>query len=145
MADRITVLIVDDSRLFRSALEEALGQERDIAVIGSAFSGEKALELIRQNRPDVVTLDVEMPGMDGLKKLQEMRSLRVSPGGAAVARIGVIMVSAHTRRGAQVSIDALNAGAFDVVAKPSGGSAEDSLAILRQDLVVKIRAWAASN
>jgi two-component system chemotaxis response regulator CheB len=143
MSDRITVLIVDDSRLFRAALEEALGQESDIAVVGSAFTGDKALEMIRQNRPDVVTLDVEMPGMDGLRTLQEIRKLDAARGDGG--RIGVIMVSAHTRHGAQVTIDALHAGAFDVIAKPSGGSAEASLAALRQDLVAKIRAWASSR
>jgi two-component system chemotaxis response regulator CheB len=143
MSDRITVLIVDDSRLFRAALEEALGQESDIAVIGSAFSGDKALEMIRQNRPDVVTLDVEMPGMDGLKTLQEIRKLGAA--GGDVGRIGVIMVSAHTRRGAQVTIDALNNGAFDFIAKPSGGSAEANLSALKQDLATKIRAWATSR
>jgi len=139
MSDRITVLVVDDSRLFRTALEEALSHENDISVIGSAFSGDKALEMIRQNRPDVVTLDVEMPGMDGLKTLQEIR--KFNPAGS----IGVIMVSAHTRRGAQVTIDALNNGAFDFIAKPSGGTAEASLAALRQDLITKIRAWATSR
>jgi two-component system chemotaxis response regulator CheB len=143
MSDRVTVLIVDDSRLFRSALEEALGHENDIAVVGSAYSGEKALEFIRQNRPDIVTLDVEMPGMDGLKTLEEIRKVGAAAGDSG--RTGVIMVSAHTRRGAQVTIDALNKGAFDFIAKPSGESAEASLAALKQDLVAKIRAWAASR
>lgn len=142
MADRITVLIVDDSRLFRAALAEALGSERDIVVIGSAFSGPKALEFIKLNRPDIVTLDVEMPGMDGLATLNEIKKINdAAPGDA----MGVIMVSAFTQRGAQVTIDALGAGAFDFVAKPSGGSIEANIAALRVELISKIRAFIASR
>src|SRR6188768_2942960 len=75
MAEPIKVLIVDDSRLFRSALEQALGGQNDIKVVGSVFSGAKALEFISQSPPDVVTLDVEMPGMNGLATLQEIQQL----------------------------------------------------------------------
>src|SRR4051794_14967393 len=137
MSDRITVLIVDDSRLFRAALEEALGGEADIAVVGSAFSGEKAVEFVTQHKPDVVTLDVEMPGMGGLKTLEAIRKLH--------AATGVIMVSAFTKRGAQVTVDALAAGAFDFATKPSGASPEANVAALRADLVAKIRAYGVSR
>ena len=68
----VTVLIVDDSRIFRSALETSLAGLEDIKVIGSAYSGEKALELIAKERPRLVTLDVELPGMDGLETLKEI-------------------------------------------------------------------------
>ena len=66
----ITVLIVDDSRIFRSALEECLSELDDIKVIGSVFNGEEALKFIGSKRPDVVTLDVEMPGINGLEVLK---------------------------------------------------------------------------
>ena len=66
MPERIRVLIVDDSRLFRSALEELLAGQEDIVVVGSVFNGAKAMEFIRNSPPDIVTLDVDMPGMDGL-------------------------------------------------------------------------------
>src|SRR5262245_34711874 len=96
MPEKIKVLIVDDSRLFRSALEEALHGQDDITVVGSVFSGAKALEFVRQSPPDVVTLDVEMPGMDGLETLQKIQQFNHA--------IGVVMVSAFTRRGADITV-----------------------------------------
>jgi two-component system, chemotaxis family, protein-glutamate methylesterase/glutaminase len=140
MAERIKVLIVDDSRLFRSALEQALAGQEDIAVVGSVFSGAKALEFIGKTPPDVVTLDVEMPGMDGLATLEQIQGL--SAAGAVAESIGVIMVSAFTRRGADITVKALQAGAFDFVAKPSGPSAEANLAALRDEVLPRIRACA---
>ncbi len=140
MAERIRVLIVDDSRLFRSALEQALSGQPDITVVGSVFNGAKALEFIRQSPPDVVTLDVEMPGMDGLATLEQIQRLSEErPGDAPV---GVVMVSAFTRRGAEITVKALEAGAFDFVTKPSGGSPEANLAVLREEVLTKIRACA---
>ena len=136
-----TVLIVDDSRIFRAALEAALAGQAGIAVVGSVFNGAKALESIRAKPPDVVTLDVEMPGMDGLQTLQAIQELNAArpPG----EEIGVIMVSAFTRRGAEVTLRALQMGAFDFVTKPSGTSGEVSLDRLRQDLLPKIRLFMA--
>jgi two-component system, chemotaxis family, protein-glutamate methylesterase/glutaminase len=143
MPDRISVLVVDDSRLFRSALEQALGDQDDVGVVGSVFSGEKALDFIRNSPPDVVTLDVEMPGMDGLATLEKIQLLNQSR--PPSKHVGVIMVSAFTRRGAQVTIRALQAGAFDFVTKPAGASAEESLATLRAELLSKVRAYAFSR
>jgi two-component system, chemotaxis family, protein-glutamate methylesterase/glutaminase len=143
MADRTTVLVVDDSRLFRSALEQALSDQDDIAVVESVYSGEKALEFIRRTPTDVVTLDVQMPGMDGLATLQQIQLLNQSR--PPSQQVGVIMVSAFTRRGAQVTIRALQAGAFDFVTKPAEGSTDASLAILRGELLAKIRLYAQSR
>ena len=140
MPDGINVLIVDDSRLFRSALEEALGGHEDIAVVGSVFSGAKALEFIRKSPPDIVTLDVEMPGMDGLTVLEQIQQFNASR--PAAEAVGVIMVSAFTRRGADVTVKALQAGALDFVTKPSGPSQDANLATLSHELVAKIRACA---
>jgi two-component system chemotaxis response regulator CheB len=140
MSERTGVLIVDDSRLFRSAVEQALAGQPDISVVGSVFSGAKALEFIRQTRPDVVTLDVEMPGLDGLATLKEIEAF--NSGRPHEETVGVIMVSAFTRRGADVTIRALEAGAFDFVTKPSGPSAEANLAALRDELLPRIRACA---
>lgn len=139
MPERIDVLIVDDSRLFRAALEQALAGNPDIAVVGSVFSGAKALEIIRAKPPHVVTLDVEMAGMDGLATLQEIQSFNQSRPSEAV---GAIMVSAYTRRGADVTVKALQAGAFDFVTKPSGPSADANLAALRNEVLPRIRACA---
>lgn len=138
MSERITVLIVDDSRLFRGALEDALAGQPDITVVGSVFSAEKALEFIRAAPPDVVTLDVEMPGMGGIGALQEIQTINKSR--PASAAVNVIMVSAFTRRGADVTVKALEAGAFDFVTKPSGPSQEANLATLRNEVLPRIRA-----
>ena len=140
MSDRITVLIVDDSRIFRSALEDALRGQPDIEVVGSVFNGAKALEFIRRRPPHVVTLDVEMPGMDGLATLKEIQSLNA--GRDVAGTVGVIMVSAFTRRGAEVTVKALQAGAFDFVTKPSGPSPDANLAALREQVLPRIRACA---
>src|ERR1041385_7761518 len=115
MGDSVTLLIVDDSRLFRSALEEALRNQPSVTVVGSVFSGAKAMEFIRATPPDLVTLDVEMPGMDGLATLEQIQAFNASR--PTALPVGVIMVSAYTRRGERVTIDALQAGAFDFVAK----------------------------
>lgn len=137
MPDRVRVLIVDDSRLFRSMLEEALASEPEIEVVGSVYSGQKALDFIRATPPDVVTLDVEMPGMDGLETLKAIQHFNA--GRPTGSEVGVIMVSAFTRHGADVTVRALQSGAFDFVTKPSGDSCADSMAMLRQQLVGKIR------
>jgi two-component system, chemotaxis family, protein-glutamate methylesterase/glutaminase len=140
MADPIKVLIVDDSRLFRSALEQALAGQDDIKIAGSVFNGTKALEFIRQAPPDVVTLDVEMPGMDGLATLQQIQTLIAA--GAVPRTLAVVMVSAFTRRGAEITVKALEAGAFDFVTKPSGPSPEANLVLLRDEVLPRIRAAA---
>jgi two-component system chemotaxis response regulator CheB len=78
MAGPARVLIVDDSRIFRAAVEEALAGVDGVAVVGSVFSGEKALEFLRTAPADVVTLDVEMPGLDGLQTLAAIQRLNAS-------------------------------------------------------------------
>lgn len=141
MSEAARILIVDDSRIFRAALEDALRGQDDLAVAGSVFSGQKALEFLHQHPPDVVTLDVEMPGMNGLETLEAIQQFNRSR--SVADEVGVLMVSAFTKRGAEVTVQALQAGAFDFVTKPSGASAEASLAALRQDLLPKIRAFLA--
>lgn len=141
MPETAKVLIVDDSRIFRAAIEAAVQGQDGLVVTGSVFSGQKALEFIRNQPPDVVTLDVEMPGMDGLQTLQQIQQFnRARP---SDAEIGVLMVSAFTQRGAEVTMQALQNGAFDFVTKPKGASGDESLNMLRQDLVPKIRMFLA--
>jgi two-component system chemotaxis response regulator CheB len=139
MSDPVRILIVDDSRLFRSALEDALAGARDVEVVGSVFNGEKAMEFIRASPPDLVTLDVEMPGLSGLETLGRIQEYNASqPGRRAV---GAIMVSSFTKRGASTTLAALEAGAFDFVTKPSGASAEQSIEALSVELLAKVRAF----
>lgn len=140
MTQPLRVLIVDDSRIFRSALEEALREIEGVEVIGSVFSGEKALDFIAGTRPDLVTLDVEMPGQGGLETLRKIHDLNAKrPSG--IAPIGVLIVSALTLRGAQVTVEVLQQGAFDFLTKPNLASAEENRCQLRQQLQQKIRAW----
>jgi len=142
MRDRIKVLIVDDSLIFRSALERALKEEDDIQVVGSVRNGLKAVEFIKQagEPPDVITLDLEMPEMDGLATLRAIEELNLAK--AVPARIGSIMVSAHTFRGADSTIRALELGAFDFVTKPDGKDFEKNAELFRRGLTVKIRQFA---
>lgn len=141
MNEAARILIVDDSRTFRAVIEEVIRDQDDLTVAGSVFSGQKALEFIRSQAPDAVTLDVDMPGMNGLETLAAIQQYNKSlPAGS---EIGVLMVSAFTKRGAEVTVQALQAGAFDFVTKPSGASSEASSAALRDDLVPKIRAFLA--
>jgi two-component system chemotaxis response regulator CheB len=143
MADRARVLIVDDSRIFRAALEQALAGQDGIEVAGSVWSGAKALEFVQATPPDLVTLDVEMPGLNGLEVLRAIQRLNAARPEAPP--VGVIMVSAFTREGAAVTIEALEAGAFDFVTKPAGPSPEANLDALRQQLAVKVRHFLAGR
>jgi two-component system chemotaxis response regulator CheB len=141
MAEPARVLIVDDSRIFRAVLEEALAGQDGITVAGSVFSGERALDFIRATPPDLVTLDVMMPGLGGLETLHAIQ--RFSAARPNDPPVGVIMVSAFTRQGAEVTLQALQAGAFDFVTKPDGPSAEANLLTLRQQLVPRILSFLA--
>ena len=103
------VLIVDDSALIRSVLREIISDQPDMEVVGVAPDPLVARELIRQTNPDVLTLDVEMPKMDGLDFLERLMRLRPMP---------VVMVSSLTERGSETTLRALELGAVDFVAKP---------------------------
>jgi two-component system chemotaxis response regulator CheB len=107
----ISVLIVDDSAVVRKLLSDALGQEPDIRVVGGAADPFVARDLILKHNPDVITLDIEMPRMDGLSFLRRIMEHRPMP---------VIIVSSITQRGSAASVEALRLGAIDVIAKPGG-------------------------
>ena len=137
MIRKTKILIIDDSHIFRSIIEKCLSHEKDIEVIGSVCNGVKAMEFIHSNPPDLVTLDLEMPDMDGLETLraiQEKNTLNKDK-----KPIGIIMLSAFTQKGADITIKALEAGAFDFIAKPKQDSAKENLNILHHQLVMKIR------
>lgn len=105
------ILVVDDSAVMRSLLRSVIATDNSLEIAGAAADGESALRLIESLRPDLVLLDVEMPVMDGLMTLRQMRARNL--------RAPVIMCSALTQRGARVTIEALASGASDYVAKPS--------------------------
>jgi len=135
MCAPIRVLVVDDSAFMRTALSRMIASEAGFEVVGTARSGADALEKIPALNPDVITLDVEMPGLDGLQTQRRIMSQFPRP---------VIMVSAVTNKDAHHTFDALAAGAFDYVPKQLSSTSLDILHI-RPDLIAKIRAAAQSQ
>lgn len=123
------VVVVDDSALVRGLLAEIINRQTDMECVGAAADPIVAREMIRTLNPDVITLDVEMPRMDGLEFLARLMRLRPMP---------VVMVSTLTERGAEVTLRALELGALDFVAKPKIGIA-DGLKQLAEDITEKIR------
>ena len=132
---RIRVLIVDDSALVRSLLTEMLGSAADIEVAGVAADAHAAREKIKRLNPDVLTLDVEMPRMDGITFLRNLMRLRPMP---------VVMVSSLTERGADVTLDALSLGAVDYLPKPKIDLAA-TLQDYRDELIEKVRTAACAS
>jgi two-component system chemotaxis response regulator CheB len=127
------ILIVDDSVVIRSLLRSVVAGDAGLSVAGTAADGASALRAIASLRPDLVLLDVEMPVMDGLATLRELRKRGHT--------MPVIMCSSLTRRGATVTIEALASGASDYVAKPTGQSGrEEAIRALAQDLLPRIHA-----
>ena len=129
MLPKTRVLVVDDSALVRSLLGEIINRQADMACIGAAADALLAREMIRTLNPDVITLDVEMPHMDGIEFLSRLMRLRPMP---------VVMVSTLTERGAEATLRALELGAVDYVAKPSIGISQ-GLELLAEDICAKIR------
>ena len=133
-AERPTrILIVDDSAVVRSLLRSVVSTDKKLEVASTAADGASALASLESVRPDLILLDVEMPIMDGLITLKQLRSRGY--------KMPVIMCSSLTQRGAQVTIEALASGASDYVAKPRGqDSREASIRTLARDLIPKIHA-----
>ncbi len=132
---RSRILIVDDSAVMRSLLRSVIVSDPSLEVAGTAADGAAALASLAPAHPDLVLLDVEMPVMDGLVTLRQLRQHG--------HKMPVIMCSSLTRRGAQVTIEALASGASDYVAKPSGQSSRQEAAqAIAQELLPKIHALA---
>jgi two-component system chemotaxis response regulator CheB len=135
---KIRVLIVDDAVVFRRTIADELARDPDLEVAATAANGRIALARMGQVSPDVVILDVEMPELDGLATLKELRK--------TYPRLPVIMFSAFTERGAKATLDALAFGATDYFTKPSTtGSLEGSCEVIREQLIPKIKALCAST
>ena len=136
----VRVLIVDDSAVIRKVLSNLLASDPEIVVAATAGNGQQALARIPESKPDLVTLDIEMPGMDGLETLVEIRKL--------YPKLPVIMFSTLTERGATATLDALARGASDYVTKPSnrgGGDRNDTTLGVREELIRKIKSLCAAR
>jgi two-component system chemotaxis response regulator CheB len=131
----IRVLVVDDSPTVQSVLTSVLSAEPDIEVVGSASDPFEAKDLIVKEAPDVITLDIEMPRMDGITFLKRLMSFRPVP---------VIMISSYTRQNSIRTLEALDTGAVDFVAKPTG-DARTGLLKLRYEITTKVRAAARAK
>jgi two-component system, chemotaxis family, protein-glutamate methylesterase/glutaminase len=127
------VLVVDDTVIFRRIITDALAALPGVEVVGTASNGKLALARLASLQPDLLTLDIEMPEMNGIEVLEAMAS--------AGSKAGVIMLSSNTVRGGQITIRALELGAFDFITKPEGGSAGENLVLLRAGLLPIIRAF----
>jgi len=130
MNDRIKVLIVDDSALMRKVLKEIFMTDSQLEVVGTARDGQDAIEKVNELMPDVVTMDINMPVMDGLTSMQHI--LNNYP------ELPVIMVSSLTNEGAMTTFEALELGAFDYVAKPSG-TVSANLHIVGREIILKVK------
>ena len=135
MTSQIEVLVVDDSAFMRKVVSELLEEHTDIKVVDQARNGEDALKKLEQHTPDVITLDVEMPRMDGLQFLRRLMAEQPIP---------VLMLSSVTEKGSKATIEALELGAFDFIPKPSGAISLD-IEKVKTSLVEKVRLAAQSN
>src|SRR5437588_7442152 len=134
MTPPVRVLVVDDSALMRKLIPQILANDSTIEVVGTAMDGNFALKKIEELDPQVVTLDLEMPGLNGIDTLKAIMRKR---------RLPVIVVSSHTTAGASVTLKALSLGAFDFVAKPQDVSGR--MGDIAAELISKIKAAAQSK
>lgn len=131
MSHKIRVLVVDDSAIMRKLITDILKRDTQIEIVGHAENGKKAVELAKSLKPDVITLDIEMPEMDGLTALRFLRK--------EVPSAKIIMFSSLTQEGAKATLEALSLGAFDFVPKPSTKSFLESVKKIEEELLPKIR------
>ena len=133
--NKIRVLIIDDSMLIRKILTEVLNSSPDIEVVGAAADPLIARDMIKQLNPDVLTLDIEMPHMDGITFLRNLMRLRPTP---------VVMISTLTEKGAEVTLEALTLGAVDFIAKPKV-DVVSTLNSYADEIISKVKMAARAN
>jgi two-component system chemotaxis response regulator CheB len=125
----VRVLVVDDSAFMRKLISDIINSDKQMTVVGTARNGKEALEKLQELKPDVITLDVEMPVMDGLNALDQIIKIRPTP---------VVMLSSLTQSGAEATLRALQRGAIDFIAKPSGSISLD-IHKIQDEIKLKIK------
>lgn len=135
MSERLRVLVVDDSAFMRGAVARLLGGDGRFEVVGQARDGAEAVRLARELRPQIITMDFNMPGLNGADATRAILAERPVP---------IVMLSAHTTVGARETVQALSAGAVDFVTKPDG-EVSANLGAVREALVAKLLAAAGAN
>ena len=131
---KLRVLVVDDTIMYRKVLSDILNTMPGVEVVGTANNGRIALSRLATLKPDLITLDVEMPIMDGLETLTAMHQ--------DYPEIGVIMLSTLTKRGSEITMKALELGAFDFITKPDAEAKQENMQYLRSALLPRIQAFA---
>ena len=131
---KLKVLVVDDTILYRKIVSDVLSKFPDVEVVGTASNGQIALSKIKSLKPDLITLDVEMPVLDGLGVLEAIKKEGLE--------VGVIMVSTLTTRGSKITMKALELGAFDFVTKTDRDDPEENFKALHLALLPRVRAYA---
>ncbi len=130
---KIRCVVVDDSTIFRKVVRDVLNTHPDVEVVGAASDGAAAIDRISDLKPDLITLDIEMPELDGLGVLRKIKEMDL--------KADAIMLSAFTAQGAKTTTTALSLGAFDFILKPSASNPQESVNQLKQDLLPKIDAF----
>lgn len=136
VAPNIRVMLVDDSAVVRGLMQRALKNEPSITIVATAVDGQMAVDTLKRHPVDVIVLDIEMPGMDGIQALPEL--LKIAPG------VKIIMASTLTQRNAEISMRALELGATDYLAKPTAIAQADAQDFFRQ-LIARIKALGTSS
>jgi two-component system, chemotaxis family, protein-glutamate methylesterase/glutaminase len=133
--EKIKVLVIDDSLFMRQILSDVLNADQDIEVVGTATNGEEGVQKIQTLNPSVVTLDYQMPGLDGISTLQKIMHEHTLP---------VVMISAYTKEGGEITLKALREGAVDYVLKPSGEVSLD-LKTIQSEILEKVKTAARAS
>ncbi|OPZ59602.1 MAG: Chemotaxis response regulator protein-glutamate methylesterase [Deltaproteobacteria bacterium ADurb.Bin510] len=131
--NRLRVLVVDDTVVYRKIVKDLLSELPEVEVVGAAHNGRVALSRIAELKPDLLTLDIEMPEMNGLEVLEEIRRQGLA--------VGAIMLSTLTRKGGEMTMQALSLGAFDFVPKPQEATIELNMEAVRKALFPMIEAY----
>ena len=130
----LRVLVIDDTILYRKVVADVLGELPGVVVVGSAHNGKIAMKRIAELKPDLLTLDIEMPEMDGLSVLRKIAT--------EAPHVGAIMLSAYTREGSKMTMKALQLGAFDFIPKPQNKNIQENRAELKKAIAPMIKAFA---